>query len=732
MTIGLFIDTVTGTSGYQESIWLGVTDAARELGVKTITFAGGMLEYSPYNPFEKSRNIAYELLDPGKIDGLVFCGGTLGNGISAEKFAAFCRRFTSVPVISVGPAGSGIPRILVDNNQGMRDMVNHLIRDHKYTKIAFISGPIGNVDADRRKDVFLKTMADNGLTVEPDLIYEGEFNDPSGVAAVEHWYGKLGLRPEAIVASNDNMAFGALTALAERGIPVPYEVAVTGFDDVASAATSTPPLSTVRQPIYKQSKRALHELVGRIRGGNLSSEILEPPEQVYRQSCGCLSANLSVFADARAESAESAIARIGDIPGFSGDRDLAGKITSFIALAAKPDSADKDIFAPFNTMLQRDIVSDVNLERWYGLVNLVRSVLPGRTTLHHRLHSMVGDSVIQQVFLRRTREERDQTLLSAVERELITSFNMDSLRQTMRDSFPRLGIDGVVLCIFDDFSKPLEGAHVSAAFRNGKDIPFPSSSFPSLDLVPASVAFTASDSSPVIVLPLYYREDLLGYIVFEQNSKKGRVYEALTAELSSALEGAILIERVMKAEEGLKAHGLEIERLIRPMIDSIKTVASSASEQSEIVSQLESLNRQSIQSIAMMQSTIDALSESLDKTGVLASEINDISEVINVVAINASIEAAHFGREGAAFAVIAGEVRKLAESTRKNSDSIIGFLSSVEEKISSATSLNKEVSAAFNELSSTIRTTVQALEAITSHMTGLSQGSNEILRLMNG
>jgi len=322
-------------------------------------------------------------------------------------------------------------------------------------------------------------------------------------------------------------------------------------------------------------------------------------------------------------------------------------------------------------------------------------------------------------------------MLSAVERELITSFNLDNLRQTMRDSFPRLGIDGAVLCIFDDFRKPLEGAHVAAAFRNGKDIPFTSGSFASRTLVPSSVAFTSSTSSSVIVIPLYYREDLLGYIVYEQNTKKGSVYEALAAELSSALEGAILIERVMKAEEGLKAHALEIERLIRPMIDSIKSVASSASEQGEIVSQLESLNRQSIQSIAMMQSTIDSLSESLDKTGVLASEINDISEVINVVAINASIEAAHFGHEGAAFAVIAGEVRKLAESTRKNSDSIIGFLSSVEEKISSATTLNKDVSAAFNELSATIRTTVQTLETITSHMTGLSQGSNEILRLMN-
>lgn len=732
MTIGLFIDTITGTSGYQESIWLGVTDAARELGVKTITFTGGMLEYSPYNPFEKSRNIAYELLDLDKIDGLVLCGGTIGNNIPAERFAEFCRRFMSVPVISVGPVGSGIPRILVDNNRGMKDMVNHLVKEHGYSNIAFISGPSGNVDADRRKDIFLKTMAENGLAVDSALIFEGDFNDPSGVAAVKHWFDKLGLRPQAIVASNDNMAFGALEALAERGIPVPYEVAVTGFDDLASAATSTPPLSTVRQPIYKQARRAMQELIGRIKGGTLGAETLEPPEQVYRQSCGCLSTTLAAFADAPAETVESAIATIGDIPGFAGNGDLANKVAAFISLAAKPESPDSEIYAPFNTMIQKDIVSGQNVEKWYGLVNLVRSVAPARTTLHHRLHAMVGDSVIQQIYLMRSREERYQALLSATERELITSFNLDNLRQTMRETFPRLGIDGAVLCIFDDFNKPLEGSHVAAAFRNGKEVPYPASSFPSRTLVPASVAFTASTSSSLIVLPLYYREDKLGYIVYEQNTGKGKVYEALSAELSSALEGAILIERVMKAEADLKAHSLEIERLIRPMIDSIKTVANSASGQREIVGRLENLNKQSIQSIALMQSMIVSLTESLDKTGLLASEINNISEVINVVAINASIEAAHFGREGAAFAVIAGEVRKLAEATRRNSDSIIGFLSSVEEKITGVTNLNKDVSSAFNELSATIRTTVQTLETIMAHMSNLGQGSNDILRLMNG
>lgn len=118
--------------------------------------------------------------------------------------------------MSVGPAVPGIPRVLVDNDRGMKEMVNHLIRDHGYTRIGFISGPKGNIDADRRRKMYQEALTENSLIYEEAIVYEGDFNDHSGYEAVLHWISRGGAMPQAIVASNDNMAFGAINALREK------------------------------------------------------------------------------------------------------------------------------------------------------------------------------------------------------------------------------------------------------------------------------------------------------------------------------------------------------------------------------------------------------------------------------------------------------------------------------------------------------------------------------------
>ncbi|HPX12853.1 MAG TPA: methyl-accepting chemotaxis protein, partial [Treponemataceae bacterium] len=193
----------------------------------------------------------------------------------------------------------------------------------------------------------------------------------------------------------------------------------------------------------------------------------------------------------------------------------------------------------------------------------------------------------------------------------------------------------------------------------------------------------------------------------------------------------ILIDRVTLAEKELEERNREIEALVRPMLDSIKSITNVATEQQQAIGELEELNQRSIRAAADMASNTGALTEALQKTGELVSGIDDITEVINVVAINASIQAAHVGKEGAGFAVIAGEVRKLAQSTRKNSSEITGFLTDVDNKISGLTNSNKDLTESFSQLRETIQNTVQTLETIAAKMEDMDRGSNEILKIMN-
>jgi methyl-accepting chemotaxis protein len=132
-----------------------------------------------------------------------------------------------------------------------------------------------------------------------------------------------------------------------------------------------------------------------------------------------------------------------------------------------------------------------------------------------------------------------------------------------------------------------------------------------------------------------------------------------------------------------------------------------------------------------MERRTKSLAGMLEKAGALVSDVEGIAEVINVVAINASIEAAHVGKAGAGFSVIAGEVRKLAATTQKNSEEIAGFLSSIGSGVTGIAGSNTELSASFGTLSRNVQDTVCLLEVIAERTSNLSQGSAEILSVMS-
>jgi DNA-binding LacI/PurR family transcriptional regulator len=734
MTIGFFIDSLTGMSGYQEAVWQGVTDAAKELGVNVVTYAGGAIDFSALDPFVKSRNVLYDVFSADTVDGVVLCGGSLGNSVSISRFNEFCGRFSSVPSISVGPAGAKIPRVLVDNDRGMRDIIMHLINEHGCRKIACITGPKGNEDADRRATMFTRTLLECGIPVDEGLLYTGDFNDHSGAAAVKHWLDELRVKPDAIVASNDNMAFGAIAALQERGISVPYGVAVSGFDDVPDAATQTPPLSTVSQPIYQEGRKALESLVRRLNGGSLDFETLVEPRLVCRESCGCLSATLGAFTEAAydakgVDAGPEAIRRELSLSGRE-------KLPSVDSLARCWNATPRDeraFVAEFSNALQRDILSGADPSSWYPVINLFRlsSAQGAGGALLHRAQAMVSDAERQAIFRGMAEREREESALRSVERDILTSLTQENLASILAKALPRLGLGGAALCLYDDPSNPTAAAKAIVAVRDGNALPTPTESFSPRLIVPDSVKFASSPKSPIVLIPLCYRETSLGYVAFEQTTDRGFLYESLATEIGTAIQGMLLIERVVRAEREMEARSGEIEGLVRPMLKSIGSINDVASAQRDEIAKMETLNRRSNVSVRGMKGIIASLSEVLGKAGELVAGINEISEVVNVVAINASIEAAHFGKQGAAFAVIAGEVRKLAGTTRKNAEGITGFLDEIGTKIAGLSSSNQELTDTFAQLKATVQSSIEVLSTISARMETLDRGSNDILNVMN-
>jgi DNA-binding LacI/PurR family transcriptional regulator len=158
-----------------------------------------------------------------------------------------------IPLIVVDPPtepGSGIRSVGTTNWQGGLTATRHLA-ELGHRRIGAIGGPERFWSANARLDGYRAALMRSGLPVDEDLVVRGEFAVPDGRELAR----QLLDRPEpptAIVAGNDNQAFGVLQALGERGLRAPDDVSLVGFDD-AVAAWATPPLTTIRQPLAAMS-----------------------------------------------------------------------------------------------------------------------------------------------------------------------------------------------------------------------------------------------------------------------------------------------------------------------------------------------------------------------------------------------------------------------------------------------------------------------------------------------
>jgi LacI family transcriptional regulator len=173
-----------------------------------------------------------------------------------------------VPAVFINShASAGRPAFRIDNAAGMDAVVRHLAEGGR-RRFAHVAGPAGNIDARERLDGFTAAVARYAPGVAP-VVVEGDFREASGEAAVAQIRAR-GVEVDAIVAANDMMALGVLSALREAGVDVPGAVAVTGFDDVPLARYLG--LSTVGIRVTEMGALAVARLIDALDGAPLTND----------------------------------------------------------------------------------------------------------------------------------------------------------------------------------------------------------------------------------------------------------------------------------------------------------------------------------------------------------------------------------------------------------------------------------------------------------------------------
>lgn len=176
------------------------------------------------------------------------------------------------------------PKVVIDNVQGARLAIDHLV-ELGHEKIGHVLGPADNILTITRAEGTRQGLANNGMKLRPDWFFEGDFSLASGAEAARRWLC-MDDRPTAVFCASDAMACGFIGELHKKGVRVPDDVSVVGFDDIDIAAHFVPSLTTIAQPRRMIGKTAAFRLLSILRGeaSSDSAPQILPVELVRRQS----------------------------------------------------------------------------------------------------------------------------------------------------------------------------------------------------------------------------------------------------------------------------------------------------------------------------------------------------------------------------------------------------------------------------------------------------------------
>ncbi len=271
---------------YSIAVYRGAVSAAAKLGVSVVTFGVGSFESPVQHMGMRAR--LFSLVNPDDFSGIFYVSSSLSNYIGLERFIDYTASLGDIPSAHVGIRHDSLLTFGIDNFSGMYDAVNHLITEHGRKRIAYISGTHGVYEADERFRAYKQALLDNNIGYDERYVYYGSFLREDGIAAVKTFLDERKLEIDGLVGANDHMTLYAMKALQKRGISVPEQVSVVGFDDLASAGSSTPALTTVHQSAFDLGAFAMRRLAEGICEDKIEirHEQLPAPLAV-RQSCGC-------------------------------------------------------------------------------------------------------------------------------------------------------------------------------------------------------------------------------------------------------------------------------------------------------------------------------------------------------------------------------------------------------------------------------------------------------------
>ncbi len=560
-TIGLLTANIHMGAG--KILWPGVADAAEKLDINLFCFIGGILNHS--NNYEYQRNIAYDLVDADRLDGLISWSSSIGGSMSSHEVIQFHQRYQPIPLLSLAQM-EGYPVLALENYNGMRSAVIHLIEKHGFKRLAFLRGPEGHYLAQERYQAYREVLAEYEIPIDENLITP-PLNWDAGTEAVRILLDERSLRPgvdfEGIVAVSDLLALDAARSLYARGYQIPRDAALVGFNDSREGRLFTPPLTSVALRFYDQGIRAVESLLARIEGKFIPQRTLLHSRMVVRQSCGCPSEQVTqagwIDAEKQADRAqEILVAKMESAAQDWGKSSTWARqlIDVFLeSMAAAP--GQEGFLAALAGWLYQAAQEGNDLNPWQSVISILRQELLPQLDIqqHLRAENLFGQARVlisevaqREQAQRQLQAERQAGMLREFGQAMIMTFYIEELANVLAERLPKMGIKSCFLSLFENPAAPLETSRLILAFTEKGRIPLAQKgvAFPSQKLVPEGM-LPQDRRFSYIVEPLFFRDERIGFVLFEIGAREGSVYEVLRGHISSALEGALIFREAQEA-----------------------------------------------------------------------------------------------------------------------------------------------------------------------------------------
>lgn len=498
-----------------------------------------------------------------KLDGLIVLGWS--RVIYNPEFA---KMFEGIPIINVGIGREGMPGVFFQGERHVEEIIRHLINVHKKRRIAFIAPN----RMDYYSSVYNKVMDECDMFDPVLYVSQDELAGLSvaerGRRAVEILFDERKARPDAIVSLYSEETFEVIKALNARGMRVPEDIAVTSFGDSEISKFSTPAFTTVYFPWKELGYYACEIMYRYITHGNVPFMTYVNGRVIYRNSCGCVAHSAVSPGTGHIDSAGLNFEELDD--------EKLDIITKFIAKDTPFTAAEtgelisafrksfhsreySQFLVDFEQKLRKIIYYD-EYSRFEQITavfkrNLMPYFLPyaqcdlNKTlwadNMFHQMQVLLQNRITNVLAHEDVEKNREKFILGEVGKILITNFSLESLLDSLETNLPRIGVKGCWLYMFKDpvEYKPFSEYQLVFEYSGGRRIRHQHGA-KSCTCELESILFREDRPYFLLSHMLHISDEFIGFAFFELDQDDIRIAHMLSTNLSIALKGILLFEKL--------------------------------------------------------------------------------------------------------------------------------------------------------------------------------------------